>query len=114
MNFEETISLRKLHHNDVDSWIDFAWHYSPARFKKAFRDVGVLVEDKKDIISLSELARNNGDINGSLKNRKGQNLKFSVLDIIKSIPTDKKEIDNKFIMGEDYELIKIDRKNGIS
>ena len=38
----ETISLQKLHNNDVDEWAEFAWHYRPAIFKASFARIGIL------------------------------------------------------------------------
>lgn len=114
MKFDKRISLKALHDGDIDAWINFAWHYSQARFKKAFESVGIVVEDESDLESISNLSKNNGDVNGDLKTSTGKSLRFNALDVIKSIDKDSKELDNKFIATNDLYLLKVDKKLGIS
>ena len=109
-----TISLRKLHFDDVDEWLSFGWHYSPERFKRAFSNVGILVEDDKDVIALSELAKKGGDVRGDLKSSDGKSINFSVLDIVKSIDDDADELNNKFSPTKGYMLMKVNKRLGIS
>lgn len=115
MNLDsDKISLEKLHHNDIEAWADFAWHYSPARFKDAFKQKGILVEDERDVLSLVELAKSGGDQRGDFKSRDNQPIRFSVLEIIKSIDDDPKELNNKFIPAKNNFLLKVNKKIGVS
>jgi len=108
------ISLYKLHNNDVDEWLDFAWHYSKARFKAAFEKIGVGIVDESDVLALSKLAKTKGDVNGELKTRDKKSIYFKVLDIVKSIEDDREELANKFIPTKGHVLIKVDKRRGIS
>lgn len=115
MNLDsEKISLEKLHFNDVEEWANFAWHYSRARFKEAFRQNGILVEDEKDVISLVELAKRGGDKSGEFKTRDNKPMKFNVLEIIKSIDDDPEELKNKFIPAKNNHLLKVNKRMGVS
>lgn len=115
MNLDsDKISLEKLHYNDVGEWANFGWHYSQARFKEAFKQHGILVEDHNDVIALVELAKSGGDKSGKFKSRDGQPLYFSVLDIIKSIDDDPKELNNKFIPAKNNFLLKVNKRMGVS
>lgn len=110
----DKISLQKLHYNDVDSWLEFAWHYSPARMKETFSKVGVLVEDEGDVIALSKLAASGGDMRGELLNKEGNPIRFSVLEVVKSIPENAKELDNKFTPVKGNYLLKVNKRMGKS
>ena len=108
------ISLYKLHHNDIDEWLDFAWHYSQVRFKDAFERIGIGVVDESDVLALSKLAKTKGDINGELKTRDKKSIYFKVLDVVKSIQDDEEELKNKFIPSKGNFLIKVDKRRSIS
>ena len=114
MRLDDKISLKALHNGDIDAWINFAWHYSQARFKEAFAKVGVLVEDESDLDSISNLHKNREDVNGKLVTPSGKNIRFNALDVIKAIDEDKNELSNKFIATKDLHLIKVNKKLGIS
>ena len=108
------ISLFKLHHNDVNEWLDFAWHYSPARVKASFAKVGILVEDDKDVMALIELASDGSDVRGKMKDANGKSIKFSVLDVVKSTDINIAEMDNKFTPSRGNMLLKVNKRMGKS
>lgn len=114
MQLVNKISLKALHQGDIDAWINFAWHYSQARFKEAFKNVGVLVEDESDLEAISNMYKNREDVEGKLKTSAGKSVRFNSLDVIKSIDDDKQELANKFLATKDLFLIKVDKKLGIS
>jgi hypothetical protein len=108
------ISLYKLHHNDVNEWMDFAWHYSPARVKHSFSKAGILVEDDADVEALIELAKSGGDVRGEMKDKDGKAIKFSVLDVVKSTDINVAEMDNKFASSRGNMLLKVNKRLGKS
>ena len=107
MKKSKSIDIKSLQLGNVDSWADFAWHYSPERFSRAFAKYGILVEDENDITQLINMHQRKGDINGDFKDKNGNSVVFNFMDVItKEIDVDKSELKKKFLATNDFSLVK--------
>ena len=102
-----SISLKKLHNNDPEAWFEFGWHYSPELMQQAFEDLGVRLQDKKDLEALLDMHKRKADVNGQLKDAGENSIRFNALDVVKNLGMNMSRMKKKFQGTDNYHLVKL-------
>jgi len=80
---KERISISKLVNNDIFEWTRYIYACSPQNLFIRLAEIGIIVDEFKDLETLANLAKVGGDVNGILETN-GMSIKFDFLDILKN------------------------------